>query len=113
MIIVAKNKRDLSDSIVYLCTNCNHRSYPTEFQTYDEAWTSLFRSLEHLRGKFGQARFSQLVDMATQAKAHYESALEDSNQLRLASRLMQDIEQVVNAKAPFAYPKELYRWPRI
>ena len=107
MIVIAKNLRELTDEFAYLRTNCNHNEYPTEFQTFDEAWDSLLQSLDYLRGKLGEERHSQLVNMAEQAKEHYEA-----NQADWASWLMQDMEQVVKGKPPFAYPKELYRWTR-
>lgn len=122
MIIISKTLRDLRSEIVYLRTNCNHHDYPTEFQTYDEAWESLRQSLDHLRKKLNESRYAQLVDMAAQAKAHYDEGyavndrtievLPGFDHIKLGSRLMQDIEQVVKGQAPFAYPEELYRWPR-
>jgi hypothetical protein len=112
MNIIAQNLRELTDSVVYLTTNCNHSDYPTEFQTYDEGWASLSQSLDHLRGKLGEVRYAQLVEMVAQAKAHYDAEGQDKHQGFLGSWLMQDIEQVVKDKPPFAYPHELYRWPR-
>ncbi|GAA0864481.1 hypothetical protein GCM10009115_19180 [Sphingopyxis soli] len=122
MIIVSENLRDLRSEIIYLNLNSGGQSYPTEFQTYDEGWESLNQSLAHLRGKLGEARYAQLVEMATQAKVHYDEgyAINDRtaevipgfDHIKLGSRLMQDMEQVVKGKPPFAYPEELYRWPR-
>jgi len=126
MIIVAQNLRELTDSVVYLRTNCNGSDYPTEFQTYDEGWYSLQQSLDHLRDKLGETRYSQLGEMVIQAKSHYDdgyrmgpkpgvrppSGSPGSEHIKLGSWLMQDIEQVAKGKPPFAYPEELYRWPR-
>jgi len=126
MIIIDQNLRELSDRIIYLTTNCNASDYPTKLQTYDEAWDSLRQSLDHLRGKLGDGRYSQLVEMAAQAKSHYDDGYAmgpepgvrpkpgdpGSEHIKLGSWLMQDIEQIVKGKAPFAYPKELYRWPQ-
>jgi hypothetical protein len=126
MIIIAQNLRELTDSIVYLCMNCNGCDYPTEFQTYDEAWDSLRQSLDHLRGKLGLARHAQLIGMAAQAKIHYDTGYAKgpepgfrpplgepgSEEIKLGSWLTQDMEQVVKGKPPYAYPEELYRWPR-
>lgn len=124
MIILADNLRELADSVVYLRSNSNGCDYPTEFQTYEEAWDSLQQSLGHLRGKLGETRYSQLVEMVAVAKAHYD---EDhcvrqgvrpspgspvSEHIKLGSWLMQDIEQLLKGKQPFAYPENLYRWPR-
>ncbi len=107
MIKISKTLRELVDGLIYLQINCNNNSYPTEFQTYDEGWISLTRSLEYLHNKFGKARYAQLVDMSAQAKAHYEAG-----EINLGSWLMQDMEQVSKRKKPFAYPLEIYRWPR-
>lgn len=124
MTIVAQNLRELTENIVYLSTNCNHSSYPTEFQTYDEAWEELQQSLHHLRSKLGEERYAQLIEMTAQAKAHYDAAYQAGfvrrdpvcsgdpglDDIKLGSWLMQDIEQVVKGKPPFAYPAERYRW---
>lgn len=112
MIKIARTLGELSDSVVYLSINCNAKQYPTEFQTYGEGWESLDQSLDHLRTKLGQPRYAKLVEMAAQAKAHYDAEAQDEQQGFLGSWLMQDIEQVVKGKPPFAYPEELYRWPR-
>ena len=112
MIKIAQSLGELRDGVIYLTTKCNARAYPTEFQTYDEGWDSLSRSLDHLCGKLGEDRYIQLVDMASQAKAHYDARDADEHQSFLGSWLMQDIEQVIKRKPPYAYPEELYRWPR-
>ncbi|MGK6321429.1 hypothetical protein [Sphingomonas sp. DT-204] len=122
MIKVAQSLSELSDSITYLNLNCGSHSYPTEFQTYEEGWESLSQSLTHLRRKLGEARYTQLIEMAAQSKAHYDEgyALSDRtievipgfDHIKLGSRLMQDMGQIVRGKPPFAYPEELYRWPR-
>ncbi|WP_324741836.1 hypothetical protein U8326_01100 [Tsuneonella sp. CC-YZS046] len=126
MIIIDQNLQELRESIVYLTTNCNGSDYPTEFQTYDEGWDSLRQSLDHLRRKLGDARYAQLIEMTEQAKAHYDDGYAmgpkpgvrpapgdaGSEHIKLGSWLMQDIEQVVKGKPPFAYPEDLYRWPR-
>lgn len=112
MIKITKTLGELADSIVYLSINCNAKQYPTDFQTYDEAWEEFRLNLDHLRGKLGEARHAQLVEMAVQAKAHYDAESQDQHHGFLGSWLMQDIEQVIKGKPPFAYPQELYRWPR-
>ncbi|MGK6321431.1 hypothetical protein [Sphingomonas sp. DT-204] len=61
--------------------------------------------MENLRKKFGDAKADQLLDMIRQAKAHHEA------NDKLGSRLLQDVEMVVADRQPYAYPKELYRWP--
>jgi hypothetical protein len=124
MIMIEKTLNDLRQSVVYLCTNCNAAAYPTEFESYDQGWDSLRQSLDYLRPKLGQERYANLVSMVEQAKAHYDAAYAQfpvqgvranpgepgADQIRLGSRLMQDIEQMIKGKPPFAYPAELYRW---
>jgi hypothetical protein len=126
MQTIDQNLRELRETFVYLSTNLNSNDYPTEFQTYEEAWEELSQSLAHLRGKLGEDWYAQLVDMAAQAKAHYDvgykagfkgtanvkqgdPGLED---IKLGSWLMQDMEQLVKGKPPYAYPQDMYRWPR-
>jgi hypothetical protein len=112
IILIAQSLGELRDSVVSLCAYCNSKGYPNEFKTYDEAWEELHLSLDHLRGKLGKVRHGQLVEMATQAKAHYDARDTDEHQSFLGSWLLQDIEQVIKRKPPYAYPEELYRWPR-
>ena len=112
MILIAKNISDLLGSLVSLTIYCNTKGYPNEFQTYDEAWEERRQSLNHLRSKLGEVRYAQLVEMLAQAKAHYDARDADEHQSFLGSWLMQDIEQVIKGKPPYAYPEELYRWPR-
>jgi hypothetical protein len=76
-----------------------------------------------LAQKMGDARTNQALDMCEQARQHFKDAYgkfpttppqlgEDGfEDIKLGSRLMQDIEQVVRGRAHFSYPKELYRWP--
>ena len=135
MISISKSLSALVDEVVYLRTHCVEGDYPTEFQTYDEAWNSLVQSLTYLHGKLGQERYQQLAEMAAQARAHFDEGYfgaasaqaRESNvaqggrinpgqpgyeEIKFGARLMQDIEQVLTGKSPFAYPDELYRWPR-
>jgi hypothetical protein len=126
MIQIDQNLRELRESIVYISTNCNHADYPTEFQSYAEAWEELSQSIDYLQNKLGDARYMQLLDMAAQAKAHYDKAYAITGQpgvrpaldtpgfeeIKLGSWLMQDMEQIVRGKPPFAYPEDLYRWPK-
>ncbi|MGE0178396.1 MAG: hypothetical protein AB7O91_01080 [Sphingomonas sp.] len=112
MIKVADSLSELADSVVYLRINCNAKQYPTEFQTYDEGWESLNQSLSRFRTTLSEARHAQLIDMAAQARAHFDAEAQDEHEGFLGSWLMQDIEQVVRGKPPFAYPEDMYRWPR-
>jgi hypothetical protein len=112
MIRISKTLGELIDSIVSLQFQCNSKAFPTEFQTYEEAWEQRKLSIDSLLTKLGVSRHAQLIDMLTQAKAHYDAESQDSNQGYLASWLMQDIEQVIKNKPPFAYPEDLYRWTK-
>ncbi len=102
-----RNLFDLKAAITYLSVNCNSKSYPTKYQTYDEAWEELFINYDLLRKKLGDTRYEQVVDMTKQAKAHY-----DADETHLGSWLMQDIGEVICRRPPFAYPEDKYRWPR-
>jgi len=113
VILLANNLSELKDKIIAVQLHCNHSDYPTEYQTYNEAWESIFQSLDKLKGRLGD-RYEQLVDMAKQAKTHYDAAEHElSDQAFWASWLMQDIEQIVRGKPPFAYPEDKYRWPKV
>ena len=86
--------------------------YPTEFQTYDEAWEEFWQSIDHLRSKLGVARYRNLVEMSARAKAHYDEGYakgfslgdpdkpkgEGFEAIKRASFLMQDIEEVIKGR---------------
>lgn len=114
MEFIEKNRRDLSERIVAVSTRCNNKRYPTEYETYDEAWQNVFLSLGYLKKKLGEDLYCQLTDMVMQSKIHYENemATGDFEELRLGSFLMQDIEWLLKGKEPFSYPVDMYRWPR-
>ncbi len=111
--VIRKSLIELVGQIIGVCTHAIRNDYPTEFSTYDEAWENLRESIDYLRPKLGASRHAQLVDMAQQAKTHFELGHSPNgidSEITLGARLMQDMEQVVKGKAPFAYPSELYRW---
>jgi hypothetical protein len=66
---------------------------------------SMFKSVNNLRKRFGDAKADQVLEMLVQAKAHYEAG---ENQL--GGALMEDTNMVVMKRQSWAYPKELYRW---
>jgi hypothetical protein len=88
--------------------------FPKLYVSYDVAWQSLFASLEHLQRKLGQDKYTQLVDMAQQAKAHFDKGrpAADEDEIKLGCWLMLDMGHVVRNLPPYAYPEDLYRWPR-
>ncbi len=114
MILIANTLAELSDSITATNLISGTHAFPTEFQTYAEAWEELRQSIDHLQNKLGDERHAKLQQMLTQAKAHYDAERDrgDQQQGDLGSWLMQDIALIVDGKAPLVYPKELYRWPR-
>ena len=97
---------ELVGEIIDIRTHSIEQDYPTRYQTYEEAWDNLKQSLNYLRAKLGESKYYQLSDMAAQARAHF-----DADEIKWGARLMQDMEQIVRGKPPFAYPNELYRWP--
>lgn len=117
--------KDLVGRIVGVQTNTSHYNYPRFGITLEEAWKQLRVSIENMREKLGEQRTDQLLDMSDQAQQHYRDGYHQSpagkpapgtpgaDDIRLGTRLMQDIEWVVRGRESFAYPRELYRWPLI
>jgi hypothetical protein len=123
-ILIRKTVSELVDCIIGTQSRSVDDSRRFSFSlTYEEDWESLRQSIEHLRPKL-KGNADQLLDMMAQARAHFdagraEGAGEDSRegdpgfeQLKLGSRLMQDMEGLVRGYPPLCYPEELYRWPR-
>lgn len=115
--------KDLVGRIVGVQMDTSGCKYPRFGVTLEQDWQHLRMSIENMRKKLGVARTDQLLDMCAQAKSHFDAAyaqgggvnlndpgFEDS---KLGTRLMQDMEWIVRGREPFAYPKELYRWPLI
>ena len=112
MIIISDSLSDMAGSVVYLQMNCNSKDYPTEFDTYDEAWDELYLNYDHFRRKLGEERYSQLLEMTARAKALYDEGYAKGfvgfasngpqgsgfEEIKRASLLMQDIEQVIRGK---------------
>lgn len=103
---IPKTRGQLRDAIVSTLMRAPSRNFPQSYgRDFDGAYYTLERGVENLRKKLGDAKADQLLDMFKQAKAHHEA--ED----KLGSRLLQDADMVVAGRQPYAYPKELYRWP--
>jgi hypothetical protein len=123
--VEAKNMGDLAGCIVWVRTNTSNYSFPRFSTTLEEAWEELRINMEGLRKKMGNARTDQVLDMCKQARQHFSDAYQKHpstppqpgevgfEDIKLGSRLMQDVEWVARGREPFAYPKELYRWPLI
>jgi len=124
-LVESKNIRDLAGQIVWVATNTSTYSYPRFGDTLEAAWVGLRHNIERMRKKMGGARTDQVLEMCDQALRHFMDAYRKSptiapdpgeagfEDLKLGSRLMQDVEWVARGREPFAYPKELYRWPLI
>jgi hypothetical protein len=110
-----KTLSELIGQIISVCTYSIRNQFPPEFPPFDQSWDNLYLSLAFLKDKLGEKRYAQLVEMAAQAKEHFEAGHApggDDWEITLGARLTQDMEQVVKGRAPFAYPRGLYRWPR-
>lgn len=106
------------------------------YYDFDGIFYSISKGIENLRKRFGDFKADQLLDMLAQAKAHHEEGWrltggedppqnkprwwesKDAStempgwwQRRLGNALLQDTEMVARGRQPWAYPKELYRWP--
>jgi len=122
-LVEVKSTRELVGRIVWVRTNSSTYAYPRFGKTLEEAWEELRFNIERMRRKMGDVRTNQVLDMCGQAQQHFKDAYEKSptrspepgepgfEDLKLGSRLMQDVEWVARGREPFAYPKELYRWP--
>lgn len=103
---IPSTQRDLRSTIIWTLMRAISRDFPESCgHDFDGAYYVLERGVENLRKRFGDAKADQLLDMIGQAKKHHEA------NDKLGSRLLQDVEMVVADRQPYAYPKELYRWP--
>ena len=103
---IPKTLAQLRDAIVSTLMRAPSRNFPPTYgRDFDGAYYTLARGVDNLRRRLGDAKADQLLDMFKQAKAHHEA--DD----KLGSRLLQDADMIVAGRQPFAYPKELYRWP--
>ena len=98
----------LSDQLSALRLYAAENEFTPWYENADEAYDHFRRSLEHLRKKLGDEKYRELSDMLEQARAHFEVGDLDSR--KLGSWLMQDMGEIIRKGAPFAYPKEMWRW---
>ena len=104
---IPKSRGQLRDAMVFTQVHAYDHSFADwSGLDLDGAFYRLSRGVETLRGRLGDAKADQVLDMLHQAKAHF-----DGGQGKLGSWLMQDTEEVIYDRRPFAYPKDLYRWP--
>jgi hypothetical protein len=104
---VPKSLGQLRDAMTFTLVHAYDNSFPDWCGLdLDGAFHRLFLGIENLRRRFGDSKADQLLDMLQQAKTHFVAG-----EGKLGSWLMQDAEEVVSDRRPFAYPRELYRWP--
>ena len=104
---IPKALSDLKAWINTIMMRAPTRHFPESFgHDFDGIFYSVEKGIENQRMRFGDAKADQLVDMLRRAKAHYEAG-----ENKLGGALMQDIQTVIMDRQPWAYPKELYRWP--
>jgi hypothetical protein len=108
MIYVSPTRSRLIGQMVVVRTYAiEGKDHFPDDMSFEEGFESIRQSLEHLRQKLSGELADQLLSMSVQAKSHFEGG-----GTRLGAGLMQDMEQVLRGAPPFAYPRELYRWPR-
>lgn len=105
MILLSKTKQELKELITYMGTYA-HRGYPPIVNlTFDSSFELLFQSLDNLKKKIGEEKYGKLWDMGEQAKVHFLAG-----DKKLGVNLMQDMNEILLDKLPFAYPANLWRW---
>lgn len=121
---VPKTVGQLRDAVTFVMAHAPDHGFPEwTGMDFDGGFERLFRGVENLRNRFGDAKTDQLIDMLQQAKAHFEQgyvlggASPPENrpgfaEVRWGYCLMQDIGEVIGNSPPYAYPEDLYRWPR-
>src|SRR6185369_8028452 len=96
---IPKTPGQLRDAMVFTQTHAGSGVFPDwSGLDFDGAFQRLFRGVEDLRKRFGNAKADQLVDMLRQAIAHYQAG-----DRKLGSWLMQDAEEIIYDRQPFAY----------
>ena len=101
---IPKSTGQLRDLIGDTMLRAPKRQFPDSYD-FDGTFYSMSRGVENLRGRFGDAKADQLLEMLAQAKAHYEAG--DN---KLGGELMEDTKMIVMGRQPWAYPKNLYSW---
>lgn len=76
------------------------------YRDFEGSFYGLELGVANVRKKLGNARADQVLEMIAQAKSHYEEG-----NAKLGGALLEDSKMVVMGRRPWAYPKELYRWP--
>jgi hypothetical protein len=103
---IPKTKQQLLDRIASAMLRVPRRHFPEGYgHDFEGTFYSIERGVGNLRRKIGDSKADQLLEMLSQAKAHYEAG--DN---KLGGSLMEDTKMVLMDRQPWAYPKELYRW---
>jgi hypothetical protein len=102
---IPKTVGQLVDEISDTMLRAPWRQFPDGYDL-EGVFYSMARGVENLRKRLGVAKAEQVLDMLRQAKAHYEAG-----DPRLGGALMEDTEMAIKDRQPWAYPKDLYRWP--
>lgn len=103
--LIPKTKGELRDSISVAMLRAPKRQF-SDREDFDGAFHSMACGVQNLRERIGGAKAEQLLEMLAQAKTLYEAG-----ENKLAGALMEDTKMVVMGRQPWAFPKELYRWP--
>jgi hypothetical protein len=104
-VLIPKTSGDLRGYINNVMLSAPKRQF-LQYEDFDVAFYSLQRGVKNLRKKMGDVKAERVLDMLAQAKTLYETG--DN---KLGGALMEDTKMVVIGRQPWAYPKELYRWP--
>jgi hypothetical protein len=126
--LIPKTVSDLAGQIKVAILSLPSRKFMTTILSdessydFDGTFYSLQQGVENLRKKFGDAKANEILEMLAQSKAHHETGWASNGEkyapkgpgwrdVCLGNYLLQDVEMVVRDRQPWAYPKELYRWP--
>lgn len=103
---IPKTAGELRDRISITMLFAPQRQFPEYlYMDYEGAFCSMNLGVENLRKRFGDEKANQLLEMLSQAKAHY-----DADEGQLGGALMEDAKMIVLKRQPWAYPKECYKW---
>jgi hypothetical protein len=138
---IPKTFGELTDKLAVAELCLSTRKFPTgvdgrPYYNFEGIFYSLGQGIQNLRRRLGNATADQLLDMLAQAKLHHEEGWRLTRgkpppknkprwwespdaptemrgwwQHRIGNCLLQDMEMVIRKRKPWAYPKELYRWP--
>jgi hypothetical protein len=118
---IPKTAGELRDAVTFVMAHAPDHGFPDwTGLDFDGGFERLFLGVENLRRRFGDTKADQLQDMLRQAKQHFndghalggEQGQPGFLNIGWGCWLMQDVSEVIGDRPPFAYPEDLYRWPR-